>query len=604
MSKPKGRAEALEIDTSAQNGPSQNLPPIAAVFLVKFDVRKGYTIAWKQSIHEVDLEGVVEYKSLPSGLHNVKEDLVYFIHDEYAGISAFLNEPAAKSERNASMLSVGVLVPLEHGRMGKSWLHVENLKNFAKQQMKNMDDTQRLEEYWSKHRIEEGQARDEEAVTDSPITYKASSSNGHVNGSHRSNAPGDAAALMVGHQSLSSYHPALSLTDLVKSFGPLLFPLYRAALLRKRLLLVGDAPVHRTCDFVYDISVLSSIPKSLASLLPVDGTPSLRLKPIFSVGVQDIPQLSQNNLDTSSTAQTDHSWIACTTDDVLATKPELYDMLVVLPASYTKEAETKVYPKLVESSPSLARSFPSIGLKATQRDARRYQALRAGLRSIRSSKPNPEPETVDDADVKSVDSQASSTLSGTRVVEPTSWSLVAYTSIIWWASAGEKKSGPTEQQEAEEEQDRELLMPEPDTMQDSQQETSQEIALVSYFHRLTSLIFTTISDAISRQDGEEVRRDQNTDLIGFRDATEEAVVVDGEPADRLHDVDEADDSQPLLGQVQDDSIEITQADMTGMGLDIWSAADRIFVEELIKLWWGRKADVKGGQVECCGLRLL
>jgi hypothetical protein len=56
----------------------------------------------------------------------------YFIHDDYAGISAFLNEPAPESERNASMISVGVLVPLDNGRMGKSWLHAEGLKDLAR----------------------------------------------------------------------------------------------------------------------------------------------------------------------------------------------------------------------------------------------------------------------------------------------------------------------------------------------------------------------------------------------------------------------------------------------------------------------------------------
>ena len=56
----------------------------------------------------------------------------YFIHDDYAGVSAFVNEPAPELERNASMLSVGVLVPLEGGRMGKSWRHAEGLKELAR----------------------------------------------------------------------------------------------------------------------------------------------------------------------------------------------------------------------------------------------------------------------------------------------------------------------------------------------------------------------------------------------------------------------------------------------------------------------------------------
>ena len=65
----------------------------------------------------------------------VKADLIhsYFLHDDdYAGLSAFINQPAAESERNALMLAVGVLVPLSYGRMGKSWKHAEGLKELAR----------------------------------------------------------------------------------------------------------------------------------------------------------------------------------------------------------------------------------------------------------------------------------------------------------------------------------------------------------------------------------------------------------------------------------------------------------------------------------------
>ena len=80
----------------------------------------------------VELEGIVEFKSLPSGLHNVREDLVYFVHDKYAGISAFVNEPTSAEERNALMLAVGVLVPLSYGRLGRSWRHAKQLKELAR----------------------------------------------------------------------------------------------------------------------------------------------------------------------------------------------------------------------------------------------------------------------------------------------------------------------------------------------------------------------------------------------------------------------------------------------------------------------------------------
>lgn len=55
----------------------------------------------------------------------------YFIHDRYAGISAFVNVPGDESQRNAQMLSVGALVPLSYGRLGKSWRHADGLHKLA-----------------------------------------------------------------------------------------------------------------------------------------------------------------------------------------------------------------------------------------------------------------------------------------------------------------------------------------------------------------------------------------------------------------------------------------------------------------------------------------
>jgi hypothetical protein len=55
----------------------------------------------------------------------------YFVHDHYAGISAFVNQPATEAERNALMLAVGILVPLSSGRLGKSWRHAAGLRELA-----------------------------------------------------------------------------------------------------------------------------------------------------------------------------------------------------------------------------------------------------------------------------------------------------------------------------------------------------------------------------------------------------------------------------------------------------------------------------------------
>lgn len=108
-------------------------PPLDALFLIDFDVKAGYTIAWKRSVPGIDLDGHVEYKSLPSGLHTVSSDLIYFVHHAaHAGLSAFVNEPCDEEEsRNARMIAVGILVPLSYGRLGRAWRHAQALEQMA-----------------------------------------------------------------------------------------------------------------------------------------------------------------------------------------------------------------------------------------------------------------------------------------------------------------------------------------------------------------------------------------------------------------------------------------------------------------------------------------
>ena len=110
-----------------------DLPPISALFLIDFDVKAGYTIIWKQAVAGLELEGVVEYKSLPSGLHTVTDDLIYFVHDgAHAGLSSFLNTKTDdEATRHARMIAVGILVPLSYGRLGRAWRHAEELKEMT-----------------------------------------------------------------------------------------------------------------------------------------------------------------------------------------------------------------------------------------------------------------------------------------------------------------------------------------------------------------------------------------------------------------------------------------------------------------------------------------
>ena len=270
-------------------------PPISALFLIDFDVKAGYTIVWKQAVAGLELEGTVEYKSLPSGLHTVEEDLIYFVHEDgYAGLSAFVNSRTEEEEtRHARMIAVGVLVPLSYGRLGRAWRHAEALMDMAKCvrrlllplppplpfllyprspgttvlcRVLRADETsigrklvadkkqdKILDDYWAEHSKTDAKDNKKHQSLESPLSSPSVSfqslRSGANKGHSRKRSASDGAALIPPGHRLSPFHPAWSLTSLLDTFGPLIFPIHRAALLRKRILISTQAPVHEICNF-------------------------------------------------------------------------------------------------------------------------------------------------------------------------------------------------------------------------------------------------------------------------------------------------------------------------------------------------------------------
>ncbi|KAL4982098.1 hypothetical protein BDW68DRAFT_171392 [Aspergillus falconensis] len=621
MDRPSVQRKSLRLDvplTAAAEAP----PGIAALFVIHFDVKAGYMVTWKRTIPGLQVEGAVEYKSLPSGLHNVSEDLVYFIHEQYAGISAFINQPADESERNAKMFSIGVLVPLSSGRLGKSWRHASKLKELAQHCSEHAFDTHQLSEYWETHELSTNEIlAAPDSPLESPLSLRLRAHIDRPDTLQRHRAISDAIVLETSRPALTPFHPASSLPDFLDSFGPLLFPLYRAALLRKRVLFMAEAPVQVPCNYVYDLSLLASLPNSLLPLLPPDRLPSLRPRALFNVGVYDIPYLSSFG-GGSADSERDSAWIACSTDSVLSMKPELFDILVTLPPSHSKNAAGKAYPVISVSSPSMDKKPPQrTELKATQRDVRRYTTLRKGLRRVFKDECNRSESDADD------NSDAASTFSSSPIVEPLSWTRLAYTSFIWWASAGEKRDGFSEEEEEEHEveQDAWLLasvdnLPSPPSgsirrrnMQQEQTPTQPpEIALIAYFRQLTTQIFATLSDVIARQDDQSGNDPALDTSIPYEDEVENTEsFTDGTTPE---EPSAEDDTSPLLDRNRSshpetqarntDAIIITAEDMAEMGLDTWSAADRIFVQELVLTWWGRNAYIDSARIRCCGISII
>ncbi|RYP58029.1 hypothetical protein DL769_009143 [Monosporascus sp. CRB-8-3] len=634
-----------------------DVPPISALFLIEFDVKAGYTVSWKAGQPGIELEGEVEYKSLPSGLHTVSDDLIYFVHDIYAGLSAFVNAPVEDSEvRNARMLAVGALVPLSYGRLGRAWKHAEGLKELASRLAANSKETNLLEEYWEKHQARDSETTESETslqkhMPDSPAISVQIPAKRPPHGHARSRSMSDGTALLASDHKLSPYHPARSLTRLLHIFGPLIFPIQRAALLRKRILISCHAPVHEICNFVYDISILSNIPLSTVELLSPSSPPH-RLKPLFTVGVHDIPFLMAGAK--SSPNETGAGWVACTTDSILATKDTLCDMLITMPGPHAAHAKERVWPTI-----ECPRGVP---VKATQRDLRRYRALRTGLTRLQQQQQpsrTASPTAPSRGSTTATTAPDSSNKKGKRsektadeayeltedderrIVEPLSWAALAYSGFMWWASAGEQGRSDEAEEAAH---DAALLAdlsssflafapsassalmsanasagPSVDLstsvyslaaaggqqqlhQQQGTDEARVELAVITYFHRLTTGILGTLADVVNSggSDGSDSDPDPGDGGDDDDDRGDESAIEDEDENEALlggannAGGDDEDEQEARRGGR---GIRIGSQAMADMGLDVWSGSDAAFVRELVERYFDRRAYVEGKGVE-------
>jgi hypothetical protein len=165
---------------------------------------------------------------------------------------------------------------------------------------------------------------------------------------------------------------------------------------------------------------------------------------------------------------------------------------------------------------------------------------------------------------------------------------------MWWASAGEQRN------HSEEEFDSDAVLlsgltfspaPNPSPRPHSQSTVSlgggkpnkedtnakQEMAIIAYFHRLTTQILTTVSDLVDATDSDDEREDES------------------HPLRRTGDGGEEDNDDPV--------VYISSTDIERMGLDVWSSTDHIFIEEVAKEYFARRAHIEGRNVDICGVRI-
>jgi len=419
---------------------------------------------------------------------------------------------------------------------------------------------------------------------------------------------------------------------------------------------------------VYDISVLSNIPLSVCDV--VDPSASvIRLRPLFNIGVHDISYLlehqaamrQRNSPDSSGRGRSDDDsaiadeaasgWVACTTDSILAMKENLWDMLITMPAPYSSGAKERAWPTV-----ECPKGVP---IKATQRDLRRFRALKVGLARLaalssssntaqqtQNSSQSPRSETTEASAPGTLgairlsqsqsrpstcpeDGSPRRTLLGDddeteKIVEPTTWAALAYSGFMWWASAGEERGsdevdelahdgslladlGPNGSSSTLPQRRASFNAPlsaglvdsvssltarrvgddgQPSEDQGDDEDRARiELAIIAYFHRLTTVTLGVLADIVDSSDDD--------DLLGVDfEALEEEDSGDEVALLRPNECGESG------GWVRVDSDALAQ-----MGLDVWSKADADFIKELMARYFGRRAYVETKGVEVCGLRV-
>ncbi|XP_067930928.1 DENN domain-containing protein 11-like [Watersipora subatra] len=241
---------------------------ILTIFVVAFDTHRGNVIEWtKPEFMKDQLDGL-EFKAIPSGAHNLEEDVVYLQHSDLYGVACYGKlAVASELERGARMRSVGVMT------QSNSLLHIHatKLKTLVIHTLTHTGDYSLLEEYFQRW-------------TGDPLTNSS----------------------LVD---LDLRYPCQHFERLLSYLGPSLFTIWKSLILQKRILIYGEPPAAHLCHLVH---CLNSLMSNAARI-----TRRNMCTVYYFVNIADCDLLSRQI-----------SYLACTTEKVFEIKSDLYDVFI------------------------------------------------------------------------------------------------------------------------------------------------------------------------------------------------------------------------------------------------------------------------------------
>lgn len=442
-------------------------PRVVASFLVHFDVKTGYKLVWSKTATNISLQGI-EYKALPSGVHECDSSTVFFAHKHQNsalyGLSQFRSSVGSESDpldrSKVKMYSLGIICEPQstawkpNQYISTGWEHIELLDSTLYTFLRNQD--------WENFLVFEEL--------------------------HLSLTGGN----LTPHQlPLKTDHHLLSaLPELLDVLGPLVFVLYKQCLLRKRVLLFHHSPTvvtnYSAGAFTYLLSLLSLISHDTPTLQSAVATMS---QPIYNVGLHDLEE-DDGLVGAPNT-------IAVTSDDILMYQ-DVYDVGVSLPADASSHVA-------VCRSRGQDTNFndASAQLLATRQDLHKFRSAYRRFRKLKKRQLDGNLAT----NVSTEELSSINTATSTRSLKlnwhwmdpeceaaeplwwlesataPMSWREFVWLAFLWFASAGSVARD-----------DAETVAPENDASR-----YQQLIELVSSFHRLTRKWFTMINDIVMQE---------------------------------------------------------------------------------------------------------
>ncbi|KAG7661570.1 uncharacterized protein J8A68_004939 [[Candida] subhashii] len=531
---------------------------VIALFLTEFDVKSGYKLIWtKSTIPSFDFSGL-DYKVLPSGIHEYNQSTVLISHkfdnQLYYGLSRFrqyIIGDDSDDRNNVKMYSLGLLCdPGSSGSGGSSgrWKPNEFINNGW--EFVDVLDRKLL-------KYIQGMKYNEVDIFEKLFDELTNSNN-------LLNVPGSSGIPNVNN------HLLTKLPQLFKTLGPLVFVLYKQSLLRRKILFFNQHHIFKdnqdllpddeydsllnVSAFCYLISLLSIIPKDIET---VANTNTLTYsQPIYNIGLHD---LSDNEL------LTQQATIATTNDDILKNH-NIYDIGVMI------DDKVSIFPQ------QHSNDIEQYKIRATTRDYHKFKLIYQDLPLTNKKFKFTNHTNISTDDLNSITTTNSSTIRDfgdsllvkpdhpmgeptwwkTDAIEPISWRESIWSAFSWFATAGyqtdESLSGTTTATAGDK---LSLIDEDPRHTSLDKVDLLDLINIVGYFHKLTKKWFYLINEIVL-----EVLEEQ---------------VPQGETIEE----------NTLLTSV---GIELTYQDIVDMELDPYSQQDLDFVKEFVLLYWGAIVD--------------